>query len=143
LLEGSWGEGGDHRVWLNRDTEWTWDTVYKAEEEFWAVAGSVAWDGRPLLERVMAQAARELLILQASDWQFLITTWAARNYAEQRFAEHNAHIARLTRLLRQIAGGDTLQDGDERFLAEREAQDFPFPDVLDHVRTAREVGPLS
>src|SRR3989442_1448800 len=35
LPEGSWGEGGDHRVWLNRDTEWTWDRVYSAEAE-WA-----------------------------------------------------------------------------------------------------------
>ena len=34
LPEGSWGEGGDHRVWLNRDTEWTWDRVYSAEAEW-------------------------------------------------------------------------------------------------------------
>ena len=34
LPEGSWGEGGDHRVWLNRDTEWTWDRVYSAEREW-------------------------------------------------------------------------------------------------------------
>src|SRR5439155_1160892 len=34
LPEGSWGEGGDHRVWLNPDTEWTWDRVYSAEAEW-------------------------------------------------------------------------------------------------------------
>ena len=34
LPEGSWGEGGDHRVWLNSDTEWTWDRVYSAETEW-------------------------------------------------------------------------------------------------------------
>ena len=32
LPEGSWGEGGDHRVWLNSKTEWTWDRVYSAEQ---------------------------------------------------------------------------------------------------------------
>jgi 1,4-alpha-glucan branching enzyme len=142
LLEGSWGEGGDHRVWLNRDTEWTWEMAYQAEENFWTLVSGTAWDGRPLAERIMAQLARELLILQASDWQFLITTWAARNYAEQRFAEHFAHFTRLANLLSQISQGESLSDTDAGFLAGREAQDFPFPDVLEHVRTAREVRSL-
>jgi 1,4-alpha-glucan branching enzyme len=142
LLEGSWGEGGDHRVWLNRDTEWTWEMAYAAEEEFWTLVAETAWEGRPLLERVVAQLARELLLLQASDWQFLITTWAARDYAETRFAEHNAHFVRLAGLLRELAAGAPLQDADAQVLAAREAQDFPFPDVLAHVRTAREVRTL-
>lgn len=142
LLEGSWGEGGDHRVWLNRETEWTWDMAYSAEEEFWTMAGSLPWEGDPLRERVMAQLARELLLLQASDWQFLITTWAARNYAENRFTEHYGHFTRLAGLLRLLADGRSAQGADLEFLAAREAQDFPFPDVLEHVRTAREVRTL-
>lgn len=142
LLEGSWGEGGDHRVWLNRNTEWTWEMAYAAEEEFWVLAAGLAWEGRPVLERLTAQLARELLLLQASDWQFLITTLAARNYAETRFAEHYAHFTRLARLMRQMAEGQPWEDGDEQFLAAREAQDYPFPDVLDHVRAAREVRSL-
>jgi len=142
LPEGSWGEGGDHRVWLNRDTRWTWEMVYAAEEEFWSIAGGLAWEGNPFLRRVLAQLARELLLLQASDWQFLITTWAARNYAEARFAEHYAHFTRLGHLLRRVADGQSVQQDDESFLAAREAQDFPFPDVLDHVCAAREVQSL-
>ncbi|MDR7417615.1 MAG: DUF1957 domain-containing protein [Armatimonadota bacterium] len=142
LLEGSWGEGGDHRVWLNRDTEWTWEMLYEAEEEFWALVERIAWEGRPVLERVLAQLARELLLLQASDWQFLVTTWAARNYAEQRFAEHHAHFERLAHLLQEVERGQSLSAADEEFLASREAQDFPFPDVLEHVRGAREVRSL-
>jgi 1,4-alpha-glucan branching enzyme len=142
LLEGSWGEGGDHRVWLNRDTEWTWEMVYAAEEEFWTLAQGIEWAGRPWLERALAQLARELLLLQASDWQFLITTWAARNYAETRFAQHYAHFTRLAHLCRHLAEGGAPREDDERFLAEREAQDFPFPDVLEHVRAAREVRSL-
>ncbi len=142
LLEGSWGEGGDHRVWLNRDTEWTWEMAYAAEEEFWTVAAGLPWDGHAHQERILAQLARELLLLQASDWQFLITTWAARNYAETRFAEHYAHFTRLGQLLRRAAEGQPLQDADEQYLAAREAQDFVFPGVLDHVRAAREVRSL-
>jgi 1,4-alpha-glucan branching enzyme len=142
LLEGSWGEGGDHRVWLNRETEWTWEMAYAAEEEFWSLVSDIAWDRHLLLERLVAQLARELLLLQSSDWQFLITTQAARNYAETRFAEHYAHFTRLVRAVRDAAAGRAVARDDETFLAAREAQDFPFPDVLTHVRSAREARSL-
>jgi 1,4-alpha-glucan branching enzyme len=136
LLEGSWGEGGDHRVWLNHDTEWTWERVYSAEEEFWTLAKQhgphAAGPGR----RLLAQLARELLLLQASDWQFLITTWAARDYAEARVAEHYATFTRLTQLLRHVAAGGTMPTADEEFLTAREAQNFLFPDVFTHVLEA-------
>ncbi|MDR7483432.1 MAG: DUF1957 domain-containing protein [Armatimonadota bacterium] len=138
LLEGSWGDGGDHRVWLNRETEWTWEMLYAVEEDFWTLADGIAWEAHPLRRRLLAQLARELLLLQASDWQFLITTASARNYAESRFAEHYGHFVRLAQLLRRAAEGQPLAAEDDAFLATREAQDFPFPDIADHVRAARE-----
>lgn len=138
LLEGSWGDGGDHRVWFNRDTEWMWEMLYAVEEDFWTLADRVAWEAHPLRRRLLAQLARELLLLQASDWPFLITTASARDYAERRFAEHYAHFVRLAQLLRRAADGQPLAGDEEAFLAAREAQDFPFPDVADHVRAARE-----
>jgi len=134
LQEGSWGEGGDHRVWLNRDTEWTWERIYGAEEEFWTVAREAAREARPAVRRILAQAARELLLLQASDWQFLITTWAARDYAEARFAEHYANVTRLLQGLRRAVAGAALDAGDEEFLAAREIQNFVFPDIALHVQ---------
>ena len=36
------------------------------------------------LRDLVQQAARELLLLEASDWPFLISTWSARDYAEKR-----------------------------------------------------------
>jgi len=136
LLEGSWGEGGDHRVWLNRDTEWTWERVYGAEDEFWTLATQAA--GRPaaLPQRILAQLARELLLLQASDWQFLITTWAARDYAEARVAEHYAAFTRLAQVLRRALSAGTIDPADEEFLTGRETLNFVFPDVLSHVLEA-------
>ncbi len=133
LLEGSWGEGGDHRVWLNRDTEWTWERVYGAEDEFWTLARQVNERAPAPARRTLAQLARELLLLQASDWQFLITTWAARDYAEARVAEHYAAFTRLAQVLRRMVAGGTMEPSDEEFLTARETQDFPFPDVLSHV----------
>jgi 1,4-alpha-glucan branching enzyme len=127
LPEGSWGEGGDHRVWLNPDTEWTWDRVYSVEGE-WAdlVKGA---DGNHELRRVLTQATRELLLLQASDWQFLITTGTARDYAERRVAEHYAEFKRLAEMARRLREGETMGVEAADLLRRLEREDFCFPDL--------------
>ncbi|HLW60582.1 MAG TPA: 1,4-alpha-glucan branching protein domain-containing protein [bacterium] len=136
LLEGSWGEGGDHRVWMNRDTEWTWEMIYEAEETFWTFVAAGGWQRTPLLRRIVEQMGRELLLLQGSDWQFLITTWAARSYAETRFAEHCANLTRLLDLAKRVAGGGSLTWEDEQFLKSKEVQDFCFPVLAGHLEAA-------
>jgi 1,4-alpha-glucan branching enzyme len=127
LPEGSWGEGGDHRVWLNRGTEWTWDRIYSAEAEW--VGHLARLDGRPELRRVIAQATRELLLLQSSDWQFLITTGTASDYAERRVAEHYAEFKRLCEMARALEAGDTLSPDATHSLGRLERDDFCFPDL--------------
>src|SRR5437016_2870429 len=128
LPEGSWGEGGDHRVWLNRDTEWTWDRVYSAEAE-WAAHLAAGRTAKGDLARVLTQATRELLLLQASDWQFLITTGTARDYAERRVAEHYADFKRLSEMARGLASGESLSPDDANSLRRLEREDFCFPDL--------------
>ncbi len=128
LPEGSWGEGGDHRVWLNRETEWTWDRVYSAEAE-WVEHLAAGVDGHPDLARVLAQATRELLLLEASDWQFLITTGAARDYAERRVAEHYAEFKRLSEMANTLRGGEPLSVEAANTLRRLEREDFVFPDL--------------
>ena len=86
LGEGSWGANGDFSMWRNDRTEWTWTRLGELEETFWRVARASLTDER--LHFVLAQAARELLLAQSSDWQFIITTGAAADYAERRFKEH-------------------------------------------------------
>src|SRR5207244_8918816 len=46
------------------------------------------WRGNEVATRLAKQMCRELLLLESSDWQFLITTAAARDYAEMRFDTH-------------------------------------------------------
>jgi 1,4-alpha-glucan branching enzyme len=128
LPEGSWGEGGDHRVWLNPDTEWTWDRVYSAEDEWVQLLGHLDRSGADF-RRVLAQATRELLLLEASDWQFLISTWAARDYAERRVAEHYAEFKRLAEMARGLADGHPLTPEAADLLRRLERQDFCFPDL--------------
>jgi 1,4-alpha-glucan branching enzyme len=129
LPEGSWGEGGDHRVWLNRDTEWTWDRVYSAEAEWVGHLAGLAGRSAPELRRVLAQATRELLLLQSSDWQFLITTGTASDYAERRVAEHYAEFKRLSEMASTLRGGEPLSVEAANTLRRLEREDFVFPDL--------------
>jgi 1,4-alpha-glucan branching enzyme len=128
LPEGSWGEGGDHRVWLNSNTEWTWDRVYSAERE-WVEQLRQGDGGQPELKRVLSQASRELLLLQSSDWQFLITTGSARDYAERRVAEHYADFKRLSEMAHTLRGGSPLSTEAAETLHRLEREDFVFPDL--------------
>lgn len=128
LPEGSWGEGGDHRVWLNPDTEWTWDRVYSAESEWTSLASQADGDHRDL-RRVVVQATRELLLLEASDWQFLITTGTARDYAERRVAEHYAEFKRLSEMARRLRQGEPMSVEAADLLRRLEREDFCFPDL--------------
>jgi 1,4-alpha-glucan branching enzyme len=130
LQEGSWGEGGDHRVWLNRETEWTWDRVYDAEQGLMAELGKTPSNGQAALRRrLLTQACREALLLQASDWQFLITTGSARDYSERRFAEHYAEFKRLLELAAKLDASGALSPEEEESLRRVERDDFPFPDL--------------
>jgi 1,4-alpha-glucan branching enzyme len=128
LPEGSWGEGGDHRVWLNRDTEWTWDRVYSAERE-WVDHLQKGDGSNAALRRVLSQASRELMLLQSSDWQFLITTGAARDYAERRVAEHYADFKRLSEMAHTLRQGQPLTIEAAETLRRLEREDFVFPNL--------------
>jgi 1,4-alpha-glucan branching enzyme len=129
LPEGSWGEGGDHRVWLNPNTEWTWDRVYSAEAEWVGHLTRLAGKDTPELRRVLAQATRELMLLQSSDWQFLITTGTASDYAERRIAGHYAEFKRLCEMAQALEAGDTLSPDAAASLRRLEREDFCFPDL--------------
>ncbi len=131
LKEGSWGDGGDHRVWLNSGTEWVWERIYEAETRLWDFLAKLPADGHPpWLTRLLTQAGRELLLLQASDWPFLITTGSARDYAERRVATHAASVMRLMDLSEKTAAGGSLSPQDERFVRETEEIDNLFPDLI-------------
>ena len=61
---------------------------------------------------ILAQAARELLLAQSSDWQFIISTGAAADYGERRFREHCSDTEELVdgaggRLARGARSRDT------------------------------------
>jgi len=129
LPEGSWGEGGYHYIWLNEDTSWTWKHIYEDEVKMQRTLQELDYKRNEGLQEILKQAARELLLLQASDWQFLITTWSARDYAETRFYEHHTNFLRLIEAARRFAREGSLHQGDWSFLKDCQQRDAIFPDI--------------
>lgn len=126
LPEGSWGEGGYHSVWLNPDNHWTWEKLYPAQKVMRTMAQTMATG--PAKE-IVTQAARELLLAEASDWQFLISTWAARDYSEIRFDDHIERFNRLAKLAEHVHKGGKLSDDDQAFFKDCLQKDAPFPEL--------------
>ncbi len=130
LPEGSWGQGGFHYIWLNEWTEWTWKYIYEAERrmlrliEKWESAGEDS-----VIKEMLIQAGRELLLLESSDWQFLISTWSARDYAESRMSFHYDAFTRLANSVeRALDGEKPTPEEHTRFVLLSE-QDNPFPEL--------------
>ena len=122
LAEGSWGANGDFSKWMNPETQWTWDRLWALEDRFWnAVTRDLPVSPSARLP-VFAQAARELLLAQSSDWQFIISTGAAGDYASKRFT---GHCDALEALLDAMQSGE----GSEALLAEHGGNDDCFPDI--------------
>ncbi len=135
LGAGSWGRNGDWSMWLNPETEWTWRRLWPLEERFWNIAPAALarTDQIPVVE----QAARELLLAQSSDWQFIISTGAATDYATKRFTEHCDTLERLVTGLEHPDGdGESLR----RYAAACREIDGPFGDLFGAVAAAADVG---
>ena len=124
LPESSWGAGGGHYTWLNDDTTWMWSPIHGAELRMEELAARFA-DADGMRREVLNQATRELLLLQSSDWPFLVTTGQAKEYAVERFEEHLHRFNQLA----AMAEADETTDEDAAFLAELRERDNPFPAI--------------
>jgi 1,4-alpha-glucan branching enzyme len=124
LPESSWGHAGTHITWINPETAWMWDALHAAERRMEGLVERYPDAPSEPLAQALAQAARELVLLQASDWEFLYTTGQARQYATERFTEHTD---RFNNLAAALEGGD---QGQAQSLAREYAErDNLFPDI--------------
>lgn len=129
LPEGSWGQGGHHYIWLNEWTEWTWQRIYECEREFPELASKAKASGNQAAIEVATQAMRELLLLESSDWQFLISTWSARDYAEGRIALHFERFKQLSKFCDTIIKGKQLPKEQEEILRIYQEEDSLFREL--------------
>jgi 1,4-alpha-glucan branching enzyme len=129
---GSWGANGDSSMWLSDQTAWTWERLWPLEQSFWDVAPSAL--ASPAARPVLAQAARELLLAQSSDWQFIISTGAAADYAEKRFREHCEDAERLIGALSPDRADEL--ESEQKVADEMYERDHVFPNVLPAISAA-------
>jgi 1,4-alpha-glucan branching enzyme len=123
LPESSWGAGGQHFVWDNPDTHWMWAPIHQAEARMARLVTRFSKPGQ--LERTLLnQIARELLLLQSSDWPFLVTTGQAAEYALQRFRSHCDRFNMLAASMENMAPDAAL--AEELWQKDRIFEDIDF-----------------
>jgi 1,4-alpha-glucan branching enzyme len=106
--------------------------LWPLEQAFWdAAPGALA---SPAARPILAQAARELLLAQSSDWQFIISTGAAGDYAEKRFREHCEDAEKLIAALGP--GREENLKEAEKLAEELYQRDHVFPNVLPAIAAA-------
>ncbi|MFX0042229.1 MAG: 1,4-alpha-glucan branching protein domain-containing protein [Candidatus Hodarchaeota archaeon] len=123
--ESSWGEGGHFQVWKNPNHGWIWPYINGSIKEFENVLelnpNPNNW-GR----RILQQAARELLLMEGSDWPFLLYTKQAKEYANMRFHHHHQRCNKLIWQAKDFNDKIRLSVGE---LEEFESIDSCFRDI--------------
>ena len=133
IPESSWGMGGGHFTWENADTDWMWPIIHSAElrmEEL--VAAYPQTEGA--MKEILDQSVRELVLLQSSDWPFLVTTGQAGTYAKNRFLEHTDRFEQLA----DIAGSGQVDAAAMTLCRKLCELDKIFPDLDYHSLAKRE-----
>ncbi|MBC7344788.1 MAG: DUF1957 domain-containing protein, partial [Clostridia bacterium] len=115
----SWGNQGYNDVWLEGSNDWIYRHLHHAAKQMVYLATNYPRE-TGTRKRALDQAARELLLAQASDWAFIMKTGTMTDYAIRRT---KTHIARFLRLERSFLEGNI----DERWLADIEEKDNIFP----------------
>ncbi len=83
----SWGEQGYGQVWLDGANDWIYRHLFKIIEKM--VELTVRYpDATGLKRRALNQAAREVLLSQASDWPLILKTGTTVPYATKRVKTH-------------------------------------------------------
>jgi len=134
LPEGSWGLGGGHFTWQNVDNEWILPVVHSAELKMEEIVARHP-DAKGVLKQVLNQAARELLLLQSSDWAFLITTGQAKEYATERFGyyaspnNYKGHVGKFYKLVGIIESGHYANEAVQNLCQQFWEEDKIFPNI--------------
>lgn len=124
----TWGSEGHNLVWLNGGNCWMYRHQHWAEKKLQTLTEKHR-NPSPVFRTALKQLQRELLLLQSSDWAFILTTGSTVSYATRRFREH---LERFNRLAQQIET-DSIDQG---YLNHLENIDCIFPtiDPIDAVR---------
>ena len=133
----SWGANGYSEVWLNHTNDYahkhlheTGDRMVQLAQKFSNLENEQPETPKLKKEkdikiRALNQCARELLLLQSSDWLFIITNGTMVDYAKKRIKDH---VGRFTRLYNALMNNQ-LDKEFIAFLEDIEEKDCIFPEV--------------
>ena len=125
---GSWGANGNDDSWLNEHTKSIWENIHHAEK----MMNEILEEGNPpgrLKQRIAELALRELMLMQASDWTWLISMNKASDYARQRFEEHYAFFEQLISIFRSIGDSEYYTKEELIILQKIEQRDDILQDI--------------
>ncbi len=94
----SWGDGGYGGVWLEKSNDWVYRHVFKMIERMIELAERFPNESG-LRERVLNQAAREVLLAQASDWPFLLRAGKSGSFARKQIEDAVTNFNRIYEML--------------------------------------------
>ncbi len=119
----SWGDQGYSSYWINETNDWIYPLLHKAEQDMEQLARDVdRLTLTPLQTRALNQAARSILLAQASDWPFIMKSGTTIDYANKRITDHLARFNYLHDSFRK-------NRINERYLTALEIMDNIFPDI--------------
>lgn len=117
----SWGHRGYNEFWLDHTNDWIYPHQHKAAERMVELCEKFP-QAAGLVKRALNQAARELLLLQSSDWAFILRNNTTVEYARKRVKDHTF---RFNHLYDSICTGTI----NESWLREVEKRDNIFPEL--------------
>jgi 1,4-alpha-glucan branching enzyme len=129
LPEGSWGANGNHSVWMNDRVRWMWEIEYRAEGRLLHLLYQLPWRTNQAVKEMLLRAARELLLLQASDWPFVVYTNGAVDYGIERLSLHATRFDRACYIAENVAAGKPLTELEKIQIAELDAHDSVFKEI--------------
>jgi len=118
----TWGAGSSHQVWLGPQNEWLYRYQHAAERGMNELLQRFGDNRDDYSRRTIQQCGRELLLLQASDWAFMLATGSHASYARRRFTEHFQAFRQLHDTLLTTAP-------EPDFLSDRERATPIFPQL--------------
>ncbi len=94
----SWGDGGFAEVWLDGSNDWIYRHAGKAVERMSELAERFP-DESGLRERILNQAAREVLLSMCSDWALLMRAGKSAGFARRQVEEPISNFQRIYDML--------------------------------------------
>jgi Uncharacterized conserved protein len=120
----TWGDQGYSSYWINETNDWIYPLLHKAELDMEKLAQDLyRLSLSPLQKRALNQAARSILLAQASDWPFIMKSGTTIDYANKRVTDHLARFNYLHDCIRK-------NRINERYLTALEIMDNIFQTLI-------------